>query len=283
MSVNIASILDCREVVSSADSIAVSVNIPWKDIENGHRSFELPAREDSFSVVFEHSLCKEEIERRADFLLSRSWTVDRWIPDEGEEFEFLQNKKNKEIDEVNYNILFRPNPFLMAAIDEIETSCGGGEIKAIDAGCGSGREMLYLTLRGWKVTGIDNRKMCCVRANKLCDIYGAKGSEALVKSVEDEQYFEGIASTADLLLILRFFPKESLQSLLSTLKPGGWLLLEWFRKGAEAFGHPKDPTRLLGEDDVSNLCATFKLQPKVVENVQLADGRPITRLAAIKL
>ncbi|KAF9311975.1 hypothetical protein BG003_006773 [Podila horticola] len=92
-----------------------------------------------------------------------------------------------------YHFLFRPNPFLVKVLPQIEqelvvSRCSPTPklLRCVDLGCGVGRDMTYMVARApnqvadrraeWSVIGIDEWHVACERAEQLArDTFGGDG------------------------------------------------------------------------------------------------------------
>ena len=144
-------------------------------------------------------------------------------------------------------LLFQPSPILGAWVTWIEESMkrhGRVEGRVLDIGCGSGRDLGFLASRQfkWKVTGMDNWKKALERAEVMVRSIDAERLEELVHAEIDESSgmivsLSGLSELEmeatlegmfDLVLIVRFFPKELFRYIHRFLRQGGYLLFSHF-------------------------------------------------------
>ncbi len=113
--------------------------------------------------------------------------------------------------------------------------------RAIDLGCGSGREALLLASRGWKVTGIDHLESALDKARDLEARYGAG------KAVE---WCHGDAVQAqgsyEAVVALRFYLPALIELIPKLLTIGGHAFLETFTEARrERTGSPRSTDFIL--------------------------------------
>ncbi|CAN5461882.1 hypothetical protein BH11ARM2_BH11ARM2_17980 [soil metagenome] len=66
--------------------------------------------------------------------------------------------------------LWRPNPVLVEIAETLKPG------HAVDLGCGSGRDAVWLAMQGWRVTAIDHLPDALTRAKDLAQRYAPEGS-----------------------------------------------------------------------------------------------------------
>ncbi len=145
-------------------------------------------------------------------------------------------------------LLFKMTPLLGDEIAQAEVGArrarardgGNRPLRALDVGCGSGRDVIHLALRGWRVLGIDSMAKALARCRQLAEAQGCSGRVALraaklraagdlLAEVEKSGFVQGSARGAfDLVLVSRFHMRELLPDLAEALAPGGRLLYHTF-------------------------------------------------------
>ncbi len=163
--------------------------------------------------------------------------------------------------------LWEPSPALASYVAMVSRPSFSGEAKtALDLGCGTGRDAVYLALHGWRVTAVDRLPDALDRARSLAALHGVVLDLRLV-DVEraklplssprrqrpendplasgDERGLGGELITGfDLVTAFRYLP--SLDLMAGALVPGGTLLVETFTdRDRERTGKPKDPRLVL--------------------------------------
>lgn len=116
--------------------------------------------------------------------------------------------------------LWRPNPFL----EEVAPHLAPGT--ALDVGCGSGRDAVYLASLGWRVVALDILPDALERGAELSERYlddpaAIEWATADVRRTFPEEAF-------DLVVMFAFLHRPLLARVTELLRPGGSLVLEQF-------------------------------------------------------
>jgi len=126
--------------------------------------------------------------------------------------------------------------------------------KAVDCGCGPGRNTLFLAQRGWETTGVDSSG---VALSLLSERAAKQGLSVKTVQVGLEEFFWG-ADRYDLVLLSHIHPdptvrKELYHGARHLVAPGGALLI--IGHHLDNLGHcgPPDAKRLLTEETVREL------------------------------
>lgn len=165
-----------------------------------------------------------------------------------------------------------PNQFLVAEV----TSLAPG--RALDLGCGEGRNAVWLAEQGWQVTAVDFSGVGIAKGREMASKRGVEVNWV----VEDLNRYEPPAHAFD--LVIDFYihiPQDQQRALLAravaAVAPGGTMLVVGhdLTNLEGGYGGPQDPTLLLTPDDVAKALAELKVVqaarvPRVVEN---ADGQ----------
>lgn len=100
--------------------------------------------------------------------------------------------------------------------------------KALDLGCGSGRNSLYLNLKGFEVTGWDNNPLSVAKVN---EIIAAESLQNIAISEQDlnTHRFSGeydfIFSTVVMMFLQRHSISHIIEDMHAATKPGGYNLI----------------------------------------------------------
>ena len=107
--------------------------------------------------------------------------------------------------------------------------------RALDLACGAGRNALYLAGRGLVVDAVDISAVALARGRERADELPINWLE---RDLDD-----GFAATEryDVILNIRFVNLGLLRSLVSTLRPGGVLLVEQHLQSSLAVAGPRNP------------------------------------------
>ncbi|KAJ1675476.1 hypothetical protein EV182_001190 [Spiromyces aspiralis] len=249
-----------------------SLSLPW-DEDPYNRLFELPPKNTTpIYVVGANTAMLDEPVR---LLTSRGWQIVHtiiWAADTPSESlrPFIENGHHIE-GGCRYTMVCQPLRFLSSHIEAIEAAlcerAGGEAVKtwrALDIGCGSGRDMAFLALRGiaaslargWDVTGIDSVPGCVSRCLQFAarlgisdrmravrgrfidtDPSGNDGAPALPGEVymhlrtDHGTHPFTTKSKYDLVLLVRFLNRESFDLIDHHIAPGGFLLISTFVEG----------------------------------------------------
>lgn len=153
--------------------------------------------------------------------------------------------------------LWIPSPLLNRETDRIEsllasTSAAQGERvwRALDIGCGSGRDAVFLALRGWEVLGVDYLDHQIEKLHGFAQQHGVadrvKGACMDVEKNNGQELLEAYPEHFDLVSVARFLHRPLIPDVLAKLtKPGGMVAYHTFMKGSEQFGRPRSPKHLL--------------------------------------
>ena len=121
---------------------------------------------------------------------------------------------------------------------------------ALDLGCGTGRNSVWLAQMGWRVTGVDASS---VGLEHLRERAGALGIPTPTTVLADLTTYEAPADAFDLVVIanIHLAPSERdafFARARRALKPGGHLYVIGHHLDALGLSGPPDPARLYTED-----------------------------------
>jgi SAM-dependent methyltransferase len=165
-----------------------------------------------------------------------------------------------------------PNQFLVSETRGLESG------KALDLGCGEGRNAVWLSEQGWDVTAVD-----------FSDIGVAKGRQMASKRgvhvdwiVSDLNDYQPLARAFD--LVIDFYihlPPDQRRSLstkaASAVAPGGTLLIVGhdLTNLADGYGGPQDPALLHSPETIVPALGDLEVQKaeRVTRQVENEEGR----------
>eukprot|EP00735_Rhodelphis_limneticus_P012145 TRINITY_DN5340_c0_g1::TRINITY_DN5340_c0_g1_i1::g.24232::m.24232 TRINITY_DN5340_c0_g1::TRINITY_DN5340_c0_g1_i1::g.24232 ORF type:complete len:335 (+),score=4.24,sp/O14074/YEA9_SCHPO/25.31/9e-20,Methyltransf_18/PF12847.2/8.2e+03,Methyltransf_18/PF12847.2/6.5e-08,TehB/PF03848.9/1.3e-05,Methyltransf_31/PF13847.1/0.003,Methyltransf_31/PF13847.1/4.6e+02,MTS/PF05175.9/0.0024,MTS/PF05175.9/7.1e+02,Methyltransf_23/PF13489.1/0.0011,Methyltransf_11/PF08241.7/0.003,Rhodanese/PF00581.15/0.0029,Methyltransf_ len=287
--------------------IRESTSIPCKELF--FRLFELPDRDHTVCLLG----CQDDLGTAQSLLLENGWKfIDTVIDNEcvWEECSRLGLLETG----TRSRRLWSPNVFLSSQTSEIERLLELHQQKkpfrALDVGCGMGRDAVYLASRStWHVVALDNRRGILDRALSLAARNDCKisvhpllidlqkslkrdsGSLAPVicgTACECDSPQDGASRCSpgkfDLVLVNRYLHRPLFPFLREWVKPHGFILCSHFLVGAEKFGHPKSPNDLvaLGEfQDQFGPNHSFRVH--AYKEGTLADGRPFVWILSQKV
>jgi tellurite methyltransferase len=191
--------------------------------------------------------------------------------------------------------MWKPSQFLADWIDVIENRviyhpASASPRTAIDLGCGSGRDAMFLAERGWRVTAIDNLQPLLDRCAELCKQANLESPPTLlcwdIEAMHRERPLHerfGVNSF-DVIHVSRYLHRPLYDSLRLMVRPHGFIVFSTFMRGCEELGKPRKPQYIL---EVDELKATFGpshgfLVYEYCEK-RLDDYRPLQHICAQKL
>jgi SAM-dependent methyltransferase len=143
----------------------------------------------------------------------------------------------------------RPNRFLVAEVSGLEPG------RALDLACGEGRNAIWLSERGWSVTGVDYSRVAIEKARA----HAARKRRSVDFVCADLVGYEPDAGCYDLVLVLYLHvPMEDRRLILSraatALGPGGTFLLVGhdLTNRTAGVGGPSDPSLLYTPADIAS-------------------------------
>jgi SAM-dependent methyltransferase len=142
--------------------------------------------------------------------------------------------------------LWRPNPFL----EEIAPRLQSGT--ALDVGCGSGRDAVYLASLGWRVVALDILPDALDRGRDLAERYLDEPTEIEWMLGDVRRSLPN--GTFDLVTMFAFLNRPLLNQAADLLRPGGSLLLETFTTTHRArYGRPASEDLAVSEDELNGI------------------------------
>jgi len=173
------------------------------------------------------------------------------------------------------------NRTLMAEVESLEPG------RALDLGCGEGRNAVWLASRGWEVTGVDFADVGLRKARLL-----AEAQAVVVEWVlADLQTYEPARSAYDLVVVLYLHLGPDHRGAVhataaSALRPGGTLIVLGHDSSNLADGHggPQDPSLLFTPDDVVGDLPGLSVikAERVVRPVPTEDGERVAIDALVR-
>lgn len=140
-----------------------------------------------------------------------------------------------------------PNRFL------VEQTAGLRPGKALDLGCGEGRNAVWLAEQGWDVTGVD---FSDVALQKAQDLAGSRGVEAEWVEADLREYVPEPGMFDLVAVVYIHVPADERRTMLrraaGAVAPGGSLVVIGHdrRNLTQGVGGPQDPDVLFSPEDV---------------------------------
>lgn len=130
--------------------------------------------------------------------------------------------------------LWNPSPGLVPILEHLVPQ------RALDLGCGTGRDAVYLAMQGWQVTAVDRLPDALDRARSLADLHGVQ-LELVALDTDRDPLPVG---PFDLVTAFRFLLPFSV--MVERLRSGGSLVIETFTdRERERTGKPRDANLVL--------------------------------------
>ena len=238
------------------------------------RMHELPQR------TMPVQLCgtPQSLAEARSFLQAKGYQVAaEWLWDETLKNKLIANRKF-ETGSASTN-LWQPAPLIahfIAQQSRWHTTPGHG----LDIACGAGRDMVYMAMHGWQMTGIDYLPGALQRASELAAHNRAQVSTLQLDLEHGGNPFPPDWQPFDFVCALRYLHRPLFPYLKSLIKPGGILLYQTFMQGCEKISSPRNPNFLLRPGELAETFAEFEILHDEVEH--LADGRPVAAFIARK-
>jgi SAM-dependent methyltransferase len=166
----------------------------------------------------------------------------------------------------------KPNALLADAVKGVKPG------KALDVGMGQGRNAVYLATLGWDVTGMDPAEVGLAIARRSA----LEAKVRITPVLQTAEEFDWGEKKWDLIALIYMtpYPRGLEKQIRTSLKPGGLLVVEAFRKDAA-----KGRKGGFGTDELKNLFPDFEVL-RYEEPVDVSDYRleraKLVRLVARK-
>lgn len=174
-----------------------------------------------------------------------------------------------------------PNAFLESVIDKIESLVRKGIV--LDVGTGSGRDAVFLGLRGWTVYGIENREKLVRQCHRLAERHQV-GHRVLCIIGDINNGFGLQRGVVDFINVCRFIHRPSLNPMLATLRIGGLCAYSHFLDGCQhtKVGHPKTSAGFFLKGELETYFPPDKYEVLHHDIQLLHDERPIINMLVRK-
>lgn len=174
--------------------------------------------------------------------------------------------------------LWRPAPVLEFFIDQLTFSKATKQ--ALDLGCGSGRDSVYLALNGWQVTAVDYLPAALKNLSNLATNHQVSINGVQIDLEQKDKPLDELNQSYDLIVVIRYLHRPLLPQIRDKILPGGYVVYQTFMQGCEKFGKPKNPRFLLEPGELANIFTDFEVMVDKIEH--LNDGRPTNIFIARK-
>lgn len=126
--------------------------------------------------------------------------------------------------------LEKPDPFFLSAFDQFVADSFPNGGTALDLAGGIGRHALWLAKRSWQVTVVDISQVAIRKLGQRAQQLDV----ALNLLAQDVREYTFELACFDLIVMFYHFDRDICPRVLSTLKPGGFLIC----KSSVCWGHP---------------------------------------------
>jgi len=254
-----------------------SVSIPWNDFEE--RMHELPPKGSLLSYLMDQSVSPEEVTNR---FLSHGYKIQDYFIDTPEMWNKFEAVNKVESGNTNHR-LWVPNTFLEETIGTVEEllSVKNKYWSALDLGSGSGRDAIFLALRGWKVTAVDYLQELLDKALNVAKRYNCSIDTICVdlESTPHGKLAEQLPRV-DLVHVARYLHRPLFPLIKQLINPGGFVVYHTFMTGVEKFGKPRRAKFILQEDELKELLLGYEVIVYKMSTIE--DGRPVQCIVARK-
>lgn len=178
-------------------------------------------------------------------------------------------------------VIWEASPVLKGVIDKIEAlrvesgQSAGGSV--IDLGCGSGRDCVFLALRGWNSVGYDYLEDSLERAKKLAERYGTTIETVHADLEADDFSLSG--RTADLINVSRYLHRPLFPLIAQAINPDGFIVYHQFMVGCSK---PRRARFLLAENELAQTFTSLGFDIIEDKVFNISDGRPCSWFVARK-
>ena len=256
-------IVDVRpEPDFQAGHVPGSANLPLETLRN--RTHELPATEEPLHVI---DCDPRRAGEAAEFLTLRGHRASVLPWDATRAMELGPARVR----------LWRPSAFLVEALDRIAAGGLTGGL-ALDVACGSGRDAVFLALRGFDVEAIDVLPDALSRAEDL-----ARRSGVSIRTrVQDLQRQPALPREQyHLLVVFRFLQRSLFPAIRDAIRPGGYVVYETFHElNARTGRKPQNRDHLLSSRELVQAFEGFDVL--ISREACERDGRFFSSLLARK-
>jgi SAM-dependent methyltransferase len=269
MTINAKAIVDCRNAtVFQAGHCLGAASIPAAEL--AQRMHELPKTSEPLGVYGD----EQSLDTAVKFLTEKGYQVCQqwlWTPALLERL----RAQGQLATGTHSQRLWQPAPLVASFVTEWMPAHGIIPSNGLDIGCGAGRDLVYLAMHGWAMTGIDYIPAALQRVQQLA---ASQHCTVTTWECDLETGQNPFATIADghfgLVCVARYLHRPLFPWLKRIIKPGGILIYQTFMQGAEQFGSPRNPKFLLKPGE---LAAEFANANILLDDIEyLDDGRPVS-------
>jgi len=157
--------------------------------------------------------------------------------------------------------LWRPNPFLVEAVERIGGERAGGARanprRALDLACGCGRDAVWLALQGYQVDAIDVLPDALRRTEDLARRSGVRVHTAPQDLERQPNLGRGCYY---LVTVFRFLHRDLIPAIREAVAPGGYVAYQTFHeRNRETGRRPLSPEHLLQTGELARAFGGFEV------------------------
>ena len=176
---------------------------------------------------------------------------------------------------------WRPSALVRRFVEQVSAPKDRVLVRGLDIGCGSGRDLVYLAMHGWQMTGIDLRSEMLEKAQALATRQQVSISTWQRDCEQIEDPFSDLAdASVGLIHVARYLHRPIFPVFNRLLAPHGYMVYHTFMQGCEVFGSPNNPGFLLAPYELAKVFSDYQIL--LDEVITLADGRPMSAFIARK-
>ncbi|MBL8877630.1 MAG: methyltransferase domain-containing protein [Phycisphaerales bacterium] len=198
--------LDPRERdAAAACPIRDAVNIPLGEL--ARRTHELPPPSDTISIATDQALYV----RTSNALMALGRTCSH-----------ISEFDHETAPSTTRGRLWRPSAFVERAARTLSPG------RAIDVGCGTGRDAVFLAAGGWRVVAIDHLPDAIHRGLGLAHHSGIAPGAIQWNCADARSTIRKQIAEFDLVVFVRFFDRAVVEQATQITRPGGSIVIEAF-------------------------------------------------------
>ncbi len=158
----------------------------------------------------------------------------------------------------------------------------GEDHAVLDLACGSGRNGIFLIRNGMSVTFVDNNKKALAEiSSKIKEEKNCKRHQCLRIDLENGEYSLFDKDRFNAILVFNYLHRPLFPRIKSALAGGGLIFYETFTIGQKRFGHPKNPSYLLRDNELLEKFEGWEIID-YFEGIKLNPQRAVASLVARK-
>jgi SAM-dependent methyltransferase len=266
-------LIDCRpKQTFIAGHALAAANLPAAEL--AQRMHELPDTTQAITLMGD----AVSLTVAREFLVSKSYVILNEIVYNDDVVVQLKQQGQWQEGDVSQR-LWQPSPLIERFVHELMAEHGIISKRGLEIACGSGRDLVYLGMNGWQMTGVDVQPAAVARAQALA----SSQHVTITTQVRDletgaDPFADFTDGCFELISVARYLYRPLFPVIKRLLKKGGVIVYHTFMVGSEAFGSPKNPNFLLKVGELATVFSGADIWCDDV--VTLADGRPMSMFVA---